>query len=107
LAPIQAHWGQEAVAGLCRIWQVEEQCRRRQLCSADRQQLNAIWQTAFEATARLLGDDLFEAWEDVQALLGLNWRGSNAAAFQRTKVYQPERLGFATLSAQYSYLRTR
>lgn len=79
LAPIQAHWGQEAVAGLCRIWQVEEQCRRRQLCSADRQQLNAIWQTAFEATARLLGDDLFEAWEDVQALLGLNWRGSNAA----------------------------
>lgn len=79
LIPIQAHWGREAVAGLCRIWQVEEQWRRRQLCSADRQQLNAIWQTAFEATARLLGDDLFEAWEDVQAVLGLNWRGSNAA----------------------------
>lgn len=79
LVPLQAHWGDQAVAALCRMWQVDETTRRCHLSRTRRQQLNAIWQASFETVAQLLGDDLFEAWEDVQAVLGANWRTSSAA----------------------------
>jgi hypothetical protein len=79
LAPLQAQWGTEAIACLCRIWQLEQTSHRRKLSPSDRQQLNAIWQTSFETAAQLLDDRLFTAWEEVQVILGKNWRGSNAA----------------------------
>lgn len=79
LVPLQAHWGPEAVADLCRMWQVDETTRRCHLSRTKRRQLNAIWQASFESVALRLGDDLFDAWDDVQAVLGANWRTSSAA----------------------------
>jgi hypothetical protein len=79
LQPLQCQWGPAAIAALGRLWQVEQTSRRRALSLAERQQFNALWQASFETAAQLLDDDLFEAWEDVQALLSRNWRGSNAA----------------------------
>jgi len=69
----------DAITALCRIWQVEECIRRGHLSLAERQALNAIWGDSLDEAAALLGDEVFEAWDQVEAVLGLNWRGSNAA----------------------------
>lgn len=53
--------------------------RRRPASLPQRQRWQAAWQAGFATAAELLGDDLFAAWEAVQAILDLNWRGSNAA----------------------------
>jgi hypothetical protein len=79
LAPLQRQWGEAAICALCQIWQAEAHGRRRQGSVRERQQWQAAWQAGFVTAADLLGDDLFTAWEQVQAVLGLNWRGSNAA----------------------------
>jgi transposase-like protein len=79
LEPLQVQWGTDAMTALCRIWQAEETARRKPLSLYDRPHLNAAWQAGFEQAASRLGDDLFEAWSDLQAVLQLIWRGSNAA----------------------------
>jgi hypothetical protein len=79
LAPLQAQWGAEAIAALCRIWQVEEHTRRKRLSPTERQKLDAIWCDSLDTAATLLGDDLFAVWDVLSAILSMNWRGSNAA----------------------------
>ena len=79
LAPLQAQWGCEAIASLCRLWQVQETNRRCPRSIVERQRLNALWQANFDIVAQLLGDDLFAAWDDVETVLGANWRTSSAA----------------------------
>jgi hypothetical protein len=79
LEPLQAQWGAEAIAALCRIWQVEERIRRGHLSLAQRRALNTLWGDSLDVATALLGDEVFEAWNQVEAVLGHNWRGSNAA----------------------------
>jgi hypothetical protein len=79
LVPLQARWGAAAIAALCRIWQVEEWERRRQLGVAEQQTFRALWNASLDEAAAALGDDLFAVWDELRALLGLNWRSSSAA----------------------------
>jgi len=79
LAPLQAQWGVGPIAALCRIWQVEEHLRRGHLSLAERRDLNAMWRASLDEAATAMGEAVFEAWDEVEGVLGLNWRGSNAA----------------------------
>ena len=79
LAPLQTHWGVKAIAALCRLWQVEEDLRRKRLGWREKCALNDIWNNSLDMAASLLEDELFAAWDALETILGKNWRGSNAA----------------------------
>lgn len=79
LEPLQAQWGVEASEALYRIWQVEERIRRGHLSLAEFRVLNTLWGDSLDVAAALLDEELFEAWNQVEAVLDHNWRGSNAA----------------------------
>jgi hypothetical protein len=79
LVPLQTRWGEAAIAALGRIWQVEEWERRRPQGLAEQQTLNTLWNDSLDEAAAALGDDLFAAWDELRALLGINWRSSSAA----------------------------
>jgi hypothetical protein len=79
LVPLQTRWGKAAIAALGRIWQVEEWERRRPQGLAEQQTLQALWNASLDEAAALLGDDLFAAWDELVAILSINWRSSSAA----------------------------
>jgi hypothetical protein len=79
LAPLQALCGVEAIAASCRIWQVEQDLRRKRLGLREKRALNGIWNDSLDMATSLLGDEFFAAWDALEAILGKNWRGSNAA----------------------------
>lgn len=79
LAPLQAHWGPAAITALCRIWQIEEWERRRQLGVEEQQTFQALWNASLDEAAALLGADLFAVWDELRAILSINWRSSSAA----------------------------
>jgi hypothetical protein len=79
LAPVQTRWGAAAIAALCRIWQVEEWERRRQSGLLEQQTFNALWNDSLEEAAAELGENLFAAWDELVAILSINWRSSSAA----------------------------
>lgn len=79
LAPLQARWGATAIAALCRIWQVEEWERRRQPGPLEQQTFNDLWNDSLDEAAAQLGKDLFAAWDELSALVSINWRSSSAA----------------------------
>lgn len=79
LAPLQVEWGVEAIAASCRLWQAEEDLRRGHLGLLERCALNDVWNDSLDVAASLLGEELFAAWDGLEAVLGQTWRGSNAA----------------------------
>jgi hypothetical protein len=79
LAPLQTRWDVKAIAALCRLWQVEEDLRRKRLSLREKCALNSIWDDSLDTAASLLRDDFFAVWDALEAILGQNWRGSNAA----------------------------
>ena len=79
LAPLQSRWGTEALTALCRIWQVEEWMRRGQLGLLERHALDATWNDSLDVAAAHLGEDLFAVWDELEAVLSINWRSSSAA----------------------------
>jgi hypothetical protein len=79
LVPLQVKWGVEAIAALCRLWQAEEDLRRGHLGLSEQRALNDVWNDSLDVAASLLGGGVFAAWDDLEAVLGQTWRGSNAA----------------------------
>ena len=79
LVPLQTHWGTAAIAALGRIWQIEEWERRRQLGVVEQQTLQTLWNASLDEAAVLLGADLFAVWDELRAILSINWRSSSAA----------------------------
>jgi hypothetical protein len=79
LAPLQAQWGVEAIAALGRLWQTEEDFRRGHLGLLEKSALNDVWNDSLDLAASLLGEEVFAARDALEAILGKNWRGSNAA----------------------------
>lgn len=79
LAPLQDRWGAAAIAALCRLWQIEEWERRRQLGVAEQRTCRALWNASLDEAAAALGADLWAAWDELGAVLNINWRSSSAA----------------------------
>ena len=79
LAPLQARWGAAAIAALGRIWQIEEWERRRQLGVVEQRTFRALWNASLDEAAALLGANLFAVWDELHAILSINWRSSSAA----------------------------
>ena len=68
-----------AHVALCRIWQVEEWIRRGQLGLRERHTLDTLWNDSLDEAAAQLGENLFAAWDELAAILSINWRSSSAA----------------------------
>ena len=80
LAPVQAHFGTEAVAALCRIWQCEADMRRHRLSLPQQQYRQRIWCESLDIAYALLGEpQLWVAWEVLASTLNRVWRGSMLA----------------------------
>jgi hypothetical protein len=79
LVPLQTRWGKAAIAALGHTWQIEEWERRRPQGLAEQQTLNMLWNASLDVAAAALGDDLVAAWDELRAVLGINWRSSSAA----------------------------
>lgn len=77
LAPVVAHWGQEAVHALSRIWQIETDEKRHPQPVAEQQIRQGLWEQSVDTAYALLGSqELWLAWEDVNQVLDRSWRGS-------------------------------
>lgn len=71
------HYGSEAIAALCRIWQCEADEKRRRLSLPEKEKRQQIWQQALDTAYLYLGDNLFGSpWEAVTTLLSHPWCGS-------------------------------
>jgi hypothetical protein len=80
LTPLQAQYGQQAIAALSRIWQCEADDKRRRLPWPEKQKRQQIWQQGLEEAWALLGEQqLWLAWADLSAILSRTWRGSMLA----------------------------
>jgi hypothetical protein len=80
LQPLQHLYGQEAIAALSRMWQIETDLKRRSF-SFDQQQLrHTLWADSFDQALALLGEPhLWTAWDQLCHLLARSWRGSMLA----------------------------
>ena len=80
LAPLQAEYGDLAIAALARIWQCEADEKRRPLPWPEKQKQQQIWQQSLDEAYALLGDTLlWAAWEALSTILSRSWRGSMLA----------------------------
>ncbi len=80
LAPLQAEYGDQAIAALARIWQCEADENRRPLPWPEKQKRQQIWQQSLDEAYALLGDSLlWSAWDALSTILSRSWRGSMLA----------------------------
>jgi hypothetical protein len=80
LAPLQAAYGDQAIAALARIWQCEADEKRHPLPWPEKHKRQQIWQQSLDEAYTLLGDErLWSAWQALSALLSRSWRGSMLA----------------------------
>ena len=80
LAPLQAAYGDQAIAALARIWQCEADEKRRLLSWPEREKRQQIWQQSLDEAYALLGDSLlWPAWDALSTILSRSWRGSMLA----------------------------
>lgn len=80
LQPLQHQSGAEAIAALCRMWQIETDLKRRPLSLWEQQQRQTVWADSFDQALALLGEQqLWTAWDQLCQLLGRSWRGSMLA----------------------------
>lgn len=80
LEPLQIHYGSQAIAALCRIWQIEADYKRHPWPLPERQQRQILWEESLDEAVALLGEEqLWKAWEEVSQVLGRSWRGSMLA----------------------------
>jgi hypothetical protein len=79
LAPLQSRYGDQAIAALSRMWQIEADQKRRPLSLLQQQQRHTLWADSLDEAWTLLGDQLWTAWQELGALLGRAWRGSMLA----------------------------
>lgn len=79
LQPLQACYGLEATAALCRLWQIEADLNRRPRSVLEQQPYQTWWADSLTEAWTLLGEQLWTAWEEISQLLGRSWRGSMLA----------------------------
>jgi hypothetical protein len=80
LQPLQHHYGDEAIAALCRMWQIETDLKRRPFSLLEQHQRQTLWADSFDQALALLGEQqLWTAWAQLCQLLGRSWRGSMLA----------------------------
>jgi hypothetical protein len=79
LQPLQAQYGPQAIAALCRLWQIEADLKRRLRSVLEQQRYQTAWTGSLTEAAALLGEQLSAAWEQVAQLLDRSWRGSSLA----------------------------
>ena len=80
LRPLQARYGQPAIAALCRLWQLEANQKRRPLSKLDHVNHHRLWQPYLDQALAELGEtELWTAWEQLRQLLNRSWRGSMMA----------------------------
>lgn len=79
LALLQSGYGDQAIAALCRMWQIEADQKRRPVSWLQQQQRHHLWAASLDQAWSLLGDQLWTAWDELCQLLGRAWRGSMLA----------------------------
>lgn len=80
LQPLITQFGDEAIAALARMWQIEADFKRRSFCVLERQQRHTLWADSLDQALALLGEpQLWLAWQQLSHLLGRSWRGSMLA----------------------------
>ncbi len=80
LSPLFTRYGQEAIAALCALWQIEANEKRHHSPLAQRLERQRLWERHWDTAVHWLEDsELWEAWEAVSELLGYSWRGSMLA----------------------------
>ena len=79
LQPLMDRWGPSGVQALTRVWQCEADARRQARSDSERQRLNQVWATCLDQACAALGDQLWQAWDALAAILGQVWRGSSLA----------------------------
>lgn len=80
LEPLKVCYGHQAIAVLCRIWQIEADHKRHPLPLPERQRPQTLWEESLDEAVELLGEEqLWKAWEEVSQVLGRSWRGSMLA----------------------------
>jgi hypothetical protein len=79
LQPLQATYGPQAIAALCRLCQIEADLKRRPRPLLEQQRYQTAWTDNLTEASILLGEQLWPAWEQVAHLLDRSWRGSSLA----------------------------
>jgi hypothetical protein len=79
LHPLQARYGAEAMAALCRMWQIEADQRRRPLALVEQQRRQTLWTDSLDEAWACLGEHLWTARDELCQVLGRVWRGSMLA----------------------------
>jgi hypothetical protein len=79
LHPLQARYGAQAMAALCRMWQIEADQRRHPLALVEQQRRQTLWTDSLDEAWACLGEHLWTAWHELCQLLGRVWRGSMLA----------------------------
>jgi hypothetical protein len=80
LRPLQARYGQPAIAALCRLWQLEANQKRRLWSKGDQVGQQRLWQQCLDQALAELGEtELWTVWEQLRQLLNRSWRGSMLA----------------------------
>lgn len=79
LQPLQAQYGPQAIAALCRLWQIEADLKRRPRPVLEQQRYQTAWANSLTEASTLLGEQLWPAWDLVAQLLDRSWRGSSLA----------------------------
>jgi predicted DNA-binding protein YlxM (UPF0122 family) len=79
LVPLQTRYGDQAIAALSRMWQIETDQKRRPLSLLQQQQRHTLWPDSLDEAWTLLGQHLWTAWHELGLVLGRSWRGSMLA----------------------------
>lgn len=80
LQPLQTRYGDQAIAALARMWQIETDLNRCCLSLLDQQLRQTLWADSFDQALALLGEQrLWSAWDQLSQLLARSWRGSMLA----------------------------
>lgn len=80
LSSLFTQYGQEAVAALCALWQIEAKEKRHPYPLSQRIEWRPLWEKHLNmATHWLAGNGVWEAWEAISELLEHSWRGSMLA----------------------------
>lgn len=80
IQPLCTQYGDEAIAALNRIWQIDADLKRRPLPLLEMQYLQRLWQESLDQAQDLLGEHAFwDAWQQLEQILARSWRGSMLA----------------------------
>jgi predicted DNA-binding protein YlxM (UPF0122 family) len=80
LQPLQTHFGDEAIAALARMWQIEADFKRRPFSPLEQQRRQTLWADSLDQALALLGEpQLWTARDQLSQVLGRSWRGSMLA----------------------------